>query len=254
MEIAMSSNIKKISFSAILISVQLVLSIFLKINIGVSQLSLDWVFYIVYGLLFSFWGIIPAVISDNLGQLFSGTIGMWMWEYAIITIGIVIITAGIKKILFKKNMWVSLSFLIVSSILFFTTLLINYFMGNYSKYNETFNFNLIVIAGTIFFITLFSLFIFSYVYKKKDSIKEILIISLIVYINQIIFSVIWGPFAFIKYLNHLSGTVYSLSDKYIYYLIPRILKLPIENIIWTTLIYSIYKIFHLFKRDNINKF
>ncbi|MFV8481746.1 hypothetical protein ACNQ1X_01925 [Mycoplasma sp. SK341A] len=73
------------------------------------------------------------------------------------------------------------------------------------------------------------------VFVKKLLISFGLVISVIVIARWI-----YGPYVYIKYMNYFNGKNYLLEDKYIYFMIPIVLRSFISIPIYTVLLITIY--------------
>lgn len=246
-------NIFMITIAAILLSISQISGYFLRFNIGPMRISLDYVFYMLFGLLFGIlYGSMFAFMNDLLKMLFISGIGKWMWQYAIIAPAIVIISSLFKEFVWnKKKNWllITTSIFIIIDVIALTTIIIN----NVTATDEFKNRHQILI--NIFYATLpililiqITLFIF---YKKQKNKKQV---TIRIIINSIaltmlvivIMSWVWGPFAFLAYANRFIYNHHeSIKNKYLIFLIPRIIKAIPEGLIWSTCIFSIYEILDL---------
>ncbi|MFV8480188.1 hypothetical protein ACNQ2O_01025 [Mycoplasma sp. AA7A] len=73
------------------------------------------------------------------------------------------------------------------------------------------------------------------VFVKKLLISFGLVISVIVITRWI-----YGPYVYIKYMNYFNGKNYLLDDKYIYFMIPIVLRSFISIPIYTALLITVY--------------
>ena len=248
-------DIKVIAMMGIFLSIQLIFSLIPLINLGFAQVSFDWIFYALYGLLFSWIGVIPAILGDNLSQLIRGTIGQWLWQYAIISIGIALVSALIKKTIFNNNENKIKQVTIISSIIAFVdaifvlVLIINIRTNYYPKTNDYIYY---LLPALLVFIGIQGAIIGVYLKTENDRFLLLVKVLLLLIILSVIFSWIWGPIAFIAWLNRFSSASYSLSGKYFFFLVPRIIKSPIEIIIWAAILAPVYEISSKYVWNNNN--
>ncbi|OYD27065.1 uncharacterized protein DUF3816 [Mycoplasma testudineum] len=231
---------------------------------GVLNVDFEIIFSIFFGIIFGpFKGVFLSVILDNLGLLLRGRIGFWMWEYAIVAFLIPIIAWGFFQILkLKKRIYmiIPISFIVLSLISVY-----GLFIG-YGEIGSSFRFSgitqrfsyqsmlvILVVGSTLILIATYFISERYFSTKKNRYYQILTIISLTVFI-QVIFRWIWGPFAFINYLNRFSSVQNdrSYSIYFPIYMIPIVLKSLITIPLFSTvLIVSIPTIMFLkAKYDN----
>ncbi|MHA3802148.1 hypothetical protein [Mycoplasma sp. VS30B] len=82
----------------------------------------------------------------------------------------------------------------------------------------------------------------SLILMKKILISFALVVSVIVLARWI-----YGPYVYIQYANYFNGKNYLLNDKYIYFMIPIVLRSFISIPIYTVLLIMIYSTLDFFK-------
>ena len=246
-------NVFVIVMASILLSISQILGYFLRLRIGPMQISLDYVFYMLFGLFFGIiHGSIFALINDFIKTIFVTGFGFWMWEYAIIPPAIVIIASLFKEFVWnKKDHWLitTMSIFIIIDIISLATIFINNQTTTYSfRENHQSLMNFIYVSLVILLIWQIFLFIF-YIKakeKQKNAIKTLINSISLTMIVIVIMSWIWGPFAFLAYANRfIYKSPQTIENKYLFFLIPRIIKTIPEALIWSICIYSIYEIMNV---------
>ena len=240
-------NIFMMMMGAIILSIGLIIRRFLVFNIGPMHVSLDWVFFMLFGLFFGMlYGSMFSIIYDFFKMIFITGMGNWMWQYAIIPPCIVIFSSLFKEFVWnKKNNWVAIISIIfiMINIISLTTIIINNATSTYEfKNDHKILMNITYILSPILMLMQMSL-LFLYirsVERKKDNIRRFINSIALTMIIIVIMSWIWGPFAFIGYLNRI-GNPAKIENNYLLFLIPRIIKTIPEGLIWSICIYSLYE-------------
>jgi hypothetical protein len=185
-------------------------------------------------------GVFLCLISDLFTQLIKG-IALWMWQYQLINIGIVLVSSffiHVIELKDKKWLFTNLFSAILVFLAFYVTTTVIMIFPDYHKLTRVIFISVFVIS-IITLIIYISLFI--YYWKTKIAwAKNLIAFFTLSTLLLIIFSWIFGPIAHIAYLNRLSpGSKYSIAN-YTIFLVPRIIKAFFEIPIYTILIYAVY--------------
>ena len=224
---------------------------FFNINFGVMRIGVSYSFLIATGIILNLMlGLFIAVIGDTLALVIGGTIGLWHYSYFLIPIFIILITNSLK-FLFKINnpkalILINTTFFVLIAITIFSLLILKNDFVKKSRNNEL-AIDLTNLATKIMMWLIYSLMLLYstiitilYWQKGTEKMKYYVVINIIV--TTIIVIVIWfyGPFANILWISDQFGKDYWSS--YSLYQIPRILKTPINLVLYNFIVTAIFKI------------
>ncbi|VEU59090.1 ECF transporter S component [Mesomycoplasma neurolyticum] len=229
-----------IAISSIFLAIYLGLIFLLRLTVlhGKLNIQFEYIIFIVYGIVLGpFKGVVLAIIADTLNLLIRGLIPFWTIEYAIVPPLVVIVSWLLMFFYNKKNIknFIILSLFVVATMTLMLSVFIFELIQPVDKtidktFKKIFNKSNITILLICFFVVfLGGLIVLSLLWwKTKNEIYYLIffIISIIFIIN-VIFRWLWGPFAFIKYYNRFiakKGSAFDISDKYYIYFAPIILK------------------------------
>ncbi len=237
-------SIQKVAILGVILGLQLILARFVKFNLGPVQVSLNYAFWITYGISLELLpALILAIVSDTLVLVINGSIGTWMWEYSIIPVFIVVVSFILKSFVFNKSgkNWLITTLLvsIVVDLIALSILIINNVYDLYD-FKQKVSTSIVVWIGFAFLVSIQAFLFTMYLKKKTNQLKTIINISVLVLLVSVITTWLWGPIAFIRYMNHMSIGNYSMKNNYGLLLIPRIIKTAPESFVWTLLASAIY--------------
>ncbi|QNM93905.1 hypothetical protein H9M94_01360 [Mycoplasma sp. Pen4] len=261
-------NITEISSAGIIIGLFLIINLFARYTgLKYAGLNFEYVFYIVFAIFFStFKASVLGIIADFVSLLFSGKLWSWFWMYAIVPIGVVIITKAFL-FLIRRKYSKGLLFSNLAIFLSFVALIIAIFLvvqsGNTRLFNEktgiritkTFglsrlDLSVVISLSSIGFLTLL---IFSFISlviwknndqdiltsKKQKAYYTILTSFALVVITIVIGRWIYGPYVFIKYANLYLKRNYTISNNYTTIMIPIVMRSLISIPIYTLVLSSL---------------
>ena len=236
-----------ITISAIFVSLYIIFGVFpIKIP-GVMRIGLDFVVLAIVGLILGpYKGVLVCMIGDLITTLING-IMLWMWQYSLINVGVVLLSSLFLYVIVNNNKFFT-SINILISILIFASFYLTFIIISIvpNTYKLTFFIKITVIIISV--ITLIAyLFLWSdYIKNKRASTKNVITFFSLSALICIVFSWIFGTFAFIAYMNRLNGgkgKAYDLSSFQLF-LVPRIIKSFFTIPIYTFLIYRVYHLIH----------
>ena len=209
--------------------------------LGIMQLGFDFIILGFMGLIFGpFKGVFLCLISDLILQLIKG-IGLWMWQYQLINIGVVLTSAffvSIIKLNDKKWLFTNLFIAIFVFLSFYITIIVISIFPKYKRLNDATIISVIVISIIVFLLYIF-MFI-AYLKKQNPILKNIIVFFSLSSLLLILFSWITSPFAFIAYLGRMGNPI-PYSD-FLVFLIPRIVKSFFEIPLYTLSFYVLYDV------------
>ena len=96
-------SVKDITVSAIFVALYILFGVFpIKIP-GVMRIGLDFVVLAIIGLILGpYKGLFVTLIADLITTLING-IGLWMWQYSLINIGVVLLSSLFLYIIVNNN-------------------------------------------------------------------------------------------------------------------------------------------------------
>ncbi len=262
-------SIQEIVLSGIFVGIFIISGLFINIKIqGVMNVGITFVFLIIFGLILGpIKGVFIALIADTI-TLALGQYGIsaWMWEYEVITVGIPIMAWAFKHMfnVRQKRWWISMVLINFIAILgIFIVIIISY--NNpliHSVSHKTFKFDtstqiMIYTIAVIFSLIQIGMFAL-YWFKRKENIKLIISITTLVTTAIIVWVWVWGPIAYIRFLQRLSNqghshyptSHYTYERYYQIALWARVLKTPIVVPIYVAILIPLYKACEI----SINKF
>ena len=240
-------NTIDITISAIFVSLYIIFGIFPIRIPGVMRIGLDFIILAIIGLILGpYKGILVCMIGDFITTLING-IMLWMWQYSLINMGVVLLSSLFLYIIVNNNKFFTLINVLISICIFasfYLTFIIISIVPNTYKLSS-------FIKITVIFISVITLIVYlllwkDYIRNKRTSTKNVITFFSLSSIISIIFSWIFGTFAFIAYMNRLnahSGQSYNLNSFQIF-LVPRIIKSFFTIPIYTFLIYRVYHLIH----------
>lgn len=238
-------TIREISFAGIFVGLYTLFNMsFMKINFGVMQAGIEYVWLILMGLTNRklFIAILSAIVADTLSTVING-IGMWAWQYAIIAPSVALIAFVFKYYLRLKNnyLWWSLNIFVSILIALSPFILIFVYNHNEAKYKSITIDSDVTKAIIWAMMSLLAVSIVSlnvwYIIKKTENTRKIISIVIMISIIIIVSIWIWGPIAYMVYANRIGSSIKS----YDVYLVPRILKTPIILPLYSLITIPIYK-------------
>ncbi len=253
-------SIYEMVLAGIFVGLFIISGLFINIKVqGVMNVGITFIFLIMFGLIFGpFKGVFIALIADTITlALGKYGLGVWMWEYEMITIGIPLM-AWLFKHMFKskqKNWWISMVLVNTIAIIGILSVIIlsynNPLIHKASKRTLKFDTNTQIMIYTItalFTLIQISMFIL-YGFKRNEHIKLIISITTLVTMIIIVWIWIWGPIAYVRFLQRLShqghshypASHYTYDRYYQIALWARILKTPIIIPIYVTILIPLYK-------------
>ena len=175
---------------------------------GKFNISVETLFYIIFGLLFGpIKGPLFSIMCDTAYQLFFGAIAFWMIEYAIIPPLVSLAAWGLMFFYNKQNKFrfifpiIILGITIIGVISFFVYQVItNSFVFENSIVHPTLVFWLMITLCILLVATILITLIL-YKVKKQEIYIRILYLVAVVAIILIIFRWLWGPFAYVNFFN-----------------------------------------------------
>ena len=244
-------NIKEMALIAILFAVFTIIKyltyVFFK---GPLNFSVEILFWIIIGLIFGpFKGSVFAFFCDFVFTFFTTGIAYWMIEYAIMPPLIACLSWSFYHF-YRENkksvLWIALGIniiLIAASIMVFSFQLVSEF--KYEDVKVVFPWIawtlIIFLNTTIFGFNLFCIISF-YIKKEWKFIKWLYVFSLIILV-VVIFRWLWGPYAFIAYLQRFTSKDIIFSKQYWLTLsgiaTKSFLTIPIATLILVPLIHII---------------
>ncbi|TCG10803.1 hypothetical protein [Mycoplasma todarodis] len=256
-------TIYEIALAGLLLGMHMISFKFITINFsGLMRVGVTFVFMMLYGLIFGpIKGSFIAIIADNFTLLIGVGFGRWMWEYAIIPIGIVLMTCSFKH-LFKTDgwlWWVTMIMLnVFTALAIVATVSVNHHFVFRRQMDQAIDYAIYSMSG-VFIVIQIALFT-TFKITKNNDIKQILSIGTLVFLIIVIWIWIWGPIAYIHYLQRFgrhkaTPGYYSYNAFYKTALIPRILKTPIIAPIYTAILVPAYKVCEMsVKKFDKNKY
>ncbi|MGZ9797181.1 hypothetical protein ACXYRO_01750 [Mycoplasma sp. 4013] len=249
-------SIQDISFAGILFALFLTLTLIKNFTAArIINLDFEFAFYILFAyFLGKFKGALLSFMADFFGLLFSGRIGFYHWVYAIVPI-IATVLIGWFIDLFKKHKQTSMIVMNIALVVIFVILLV-VFLSQVNnpkgiRISKTFGVSKISLAAGIILLVFAAAFIFImialtiyYLKTKNDSQSKnrigFLVLSFFLTVALIVVARwIWGPFAFIRFANYFLGRKYTLSQHYLIFMTPIVIRSLISIPIYVFILYII---------------
>ncbi|UUD35662.1 ECF transporter S component [Mycoplasmopsis caviae] len=245
LDVALAGLLLSFHFVTVMVSRFTILKVF--------PLEIEVIFFILYGIFFGpFKGSLIAILSDTFVMLMTGTIGTWYYLYALIPVGICILSS-LYYFFYRASYLFKIIFplLIISMgfILLFYTVVTNSSSAGYhykGRNKPQYLPKKIVLAMLLvyfnFSVVAFVIIFFQLLFAKGKIVKEkwfnyLFVFSIISFI-MIIFRWLIGPFVYIKYYNYINGGKRTLNyfgtDYYLVkipILIKSIFTIPIYSLI-----------------------
>lgn len=260
-----------IAICGIFLSIQLITMVISRMTIlRIIPLDLEFLFYIIYGaILGPFKGAMLAFMGDVLNMLIGGTIGLWYYGYALVSISIPIISF-LFVYLFKKNKYFQLIFpiFVITLAISIAILTLLKFSNNGRIFLQTsrkgnkypISISIIIIIMSIYILfALLAVIAFFVIYKKTQKEKwknYLLIFSLIIFII-VIFRWTFGSMLYIDYFNKIkapqSPNPMSIKEHYLLFTYPIIIKSLFTIPIYTAIGTPIFNVVEILKEKYLDK-
>lgn len=248
-----------IAIAGMIIAIWVISSRFITINLGFMRFGITYAFAILVGLIFKpLQGILISIISDTISLFFTAGIAFWVFEYAIIYPGIVIITTILKKFMFSSNKKIfllsTISIQMITLLISITfSIIYSTFIRKSSSSDNFFDYTTItskVLMWIVISVQVIFIFIMSYLYfyKNNNNLKNTIALTNITFVIIVIFIWIWGPIANIRFLIMHMGKNNDLWNSFDLYLIPRILKTPISASVYVMIVAPLWKSIEIVKK------
>lgn len=191
---------------------------------GPLNFNIELLFWIFNGLIFGpFKGPVFSIICDTLFSFITTGLSYWMIEYAIIAPLVSLISWLFMKI-YKENNVKTIIYSSITIVISIISALIIFFFQliNHNFKYEGINSNKIFPIAIYFLISFMCVFLIGFLIysilkfnktKNWDHIKRIYTLSLIVLII-VIFRWLWGPYAYLKYLERFTNTIIDFNKRY----------------------------------------
>ena len=255
-------NIRQMALSAIMISIGIVSTSFIKI--GHFELITNSI-YIILGLFMPLWlALVGALLIDNLSMIIKGEVGYWFWTYALIPILIVVISFLVKLFIFKTRtrkieMIIGITVMLILIIASILILSLQTNELSFSKVKHTSWYNhktrdenneeiiirLITNIGAIIGLIIISIMFFIKVWEFHKGAKEkgYITLFIMVIIISIIIDWLYNPFATLLFYKHLGSPNLGINTFKIFMSI-GIWKSLFHIAIYIPIIYSFYYVNH----------
>lgn len=229
-------TIKDLALMGILMGLYLIVASIVNFTLlGATRISFEYIFYILFGIIFGpVKGIFFAILSDTFSLLLTGRIATWMIHYAMIP-PLIALFSYLFFLLYRLKsdkilaIPVTLSFVsLISVIAFFSIGWIQDSLKIEGINGQTSLFSIIAVTVMTIFIIGTNIFCFIKYFKTKKEIYKRTIFMLALVIFIIIFARwLWGPIAFIAYYNQFIAngrTIYTIENNFALISFPIILK------------------------------
>ncbi|WP_374846917.1 ECF transporter S component [Metamycoplasma salivarium] len=228
------------------------------------RLSITYAIFIIFGLALGPWkGAFLGLLSDTLNQVIYG-VSTWMIEYAIIPPIIAFLSGMCLQLAYLNphKFW-TYTFLILTFvtflIIFFVVKNINHISWKeFSRKLKKTQILPIRIVATIISVGLGSIWLFSLIllvthlktksFKTKWKTQLMFSILITTFIILIITRWLWGPFAYISYMNRFRNMNWKYADYFTIFMIPIVFKSLIEIPVYTVIIYAVMPIINIAKQ------
>lgn len=246
-------SIQEIAFTGIFVGLYVLLnSPFMTINVGIMRSGLEYVCTILIGLTSRkvLLAIFSAIVADTLSWLANGS--SWSPYYALIPPMVALISFVFKNYLTTQNMklWWSVNISIVAITALLPFVLIFIYENNVDKY-KTITISTVATKAIIWtMMSLVALLLVglnvTYLLKRKEEVRKVVSIVILVAVVILISIWLWGPFAAM-----LNAKMYGSSIRsYDVYIIPRVLKTPVILLLYSVIIIPIYKAYEVISNNS----
>ncbi|MBN0919341.1 ECF transporter S component [[Mycoplasma] gypis] len=219
------------------------------------KISITYAVFVVFGIILGpIKGSILAFLCDLFTQLIYG-IQFYMFAYAIVPVLIAITSWAIFKLKDLKNeklLWIiGFAIIFVLTIVFIAFLATqqnNIQSGMKRKNPKLISINIVMIVSIISILFIWtiatgSFFVgfFNKNVNKKSSAKTLFVILITVFLIIVLYRWLWGPFAYITFMNRyfVKSNPWSYDEYYFYFMIPIMFKTLIEIPIYTIILFTL---------------